>query len=112
MESDYSYVSGTTQLNGDCNYDKSMVKVNITGHEVVVANSVSQLKAAIEKGVVSVTVEADKPVFQQYESGILDSVKCGTVLDHAIAAVGYGTDAASGKDYYIVRNSWSTFWGD
>ena len=111
MDSDYPYVSGTG-TNEDCKYDKSMVKVNITGHEVVVANSVSQLKAAIEKGVVSVSVEADKPVFLQYESGILDSVKCGTVLDHAIAAVGYGTDKKSGKDYYIVRNSFSQWWGD
>ena len=22
------------------------------------------------------------------------------------------TDAATGKDYYLVRNSWSTHWGD
>jgi len=36
---------------------------------------------------------------------------CGTSLDHAIAAVGYGTDS-SGTPYYLVRNSWGTTWGD
>lgn len=27
-------------------------------------------------------------------------------LDHAVQAVGYGTDPASGLGYWIVRNSW------
>ena len=68
--------------------------------------SVSQLKAALNKGVVTVTIEADKSVFQMYHSGILDTPACGTNLDHAVAAVGYGSQG--GQDYYIVRNSWGT----
>jgi len=40
-----------------------------------------------------------------------DAAGCGTQLDHAIAAVGYGTDAA-GTPYYLIRNSWGTNWGD
>jgi len=31
-------------------------------------------------------------------------------MDHAVAAVGHGTEG--GKDYYIVRNSWTSSWGD
>jgi hypothetical protein len=33
-------------------------------------------------------------------------------MNHAIAAVGWGHDAESGLDYYIVRNSWGPMWGD
>ena len=77
-------------------YDSSMTKVKVASYKTVIANSVSQLKAAIDNGVVSVTIEADQLVFQQYTSGIMDSTKCGIKLDHAVAAVGYGTDAASG----------------
>lgn len=56
------------------------------------------------------TVEADTRVFQMYTGGILDSTACGTYLDHAITAVGYGSE--NGKEYYIVRNSWGASWGD
>jgi C1A family cysteine protease len=49
-------------------------------------------------------------VFQHYKTGIFDDVTCGTTLDHAVALVGYGSE--SGKDYYILRNSWNTYWGE
>jgi hypothetical protein len=39
-----------------------------------------------------VTLEADKMVFQMYKSGILDSDDCGLELDHAVTAVGFGSD--------------------
>lgn len=68
------------------------------------------MKAAIALAPVSVTIEADQTVFQMYTGGVMDSKKCGTQLDHAVAAVGYGTE--SGQDYYIVRNSWGSTWGD
>jgi len=67
------------------------------------------LKAAIAQGPTSVTIEADRSAFQRYTSGILNTSACGTSLDHAVTAVGYGTQG--GQDYYIVRNSWGASWG-
>jgi len=55
-------------------------------------------------------IEADRAVFQQYTSGIFSSTGCGTNLDHATLVVGYGSDA--GTEYWIMKNSWGTVWGE
>jgi cathepsin L len=45
-----------------------------------------------------------------YTKGVITSDLCGTKLDHAVLAVGYGTE--DGEDYFLVKNSWSAAWGD
>jgi KDEL-tailed cysteine endopeptidase len=60
----------------------------------------------------SVSIEADSSYFHSYSSGVLTNASaCGTSLNHAVVAVGYGTDATAGG-YYLVRNSWGTGWGE
>jgi len=109
LEADYPYTSGSG-VTGTCKPDASLEKYFVDDYSNVPANSVAQLKAAIAQQPVSVTIEADKLPFQLYKSGILDSTACGTNLDHAVAAVGYGSE--NGEDYYIVRNSWGKSWGE
>ena len=57
-------------------------------------------------------IEADQSVFQLYSSGVLDSSSCGTKLDHGVLVVGYGHDPISGLDFWKVKNSWGTSWGE
>jgi C1A family cysteine protease len=75
-------------------------------------NEPDQLKAALAQQPVSVAIEADKAMFHYYASGILDSPACGTSLDHGVLAVGYGKREDDGVEYYLVKNSWNTTWGD
>jgi cathepsin L len=104
-EADYPYVAQTRS----CAYDKSKGVVGAKTYNMVKANSPADLKAAIAKQPVSVAIEADKAVFQQYTGGVLTSTECGTSLDHGVLAVGYGTE--NGQEYYLVKNSWGPNWG-
>ena len=68
------------------------------------------MKAAVAKGPISVLVQATGADFGSYKSGIFNSPSCGTALDHAVAVVGYGNEA--GVEYWMLRNSWGTWWGE
>ena len=106
-EASYPYVSGAGKKEA-CETSKAKV-ATLTGFTDVPTKSETGLVAALDKGPVSVAVEADKSVFQSYKSGVIKSILCGTNLDHGVLAVGYGTDA--GTDYYKVKNSWGATWG-
>merc|ERR1711957_553522 len=96
-----------------CQYDSlSKTAVTVSTYVDVTPNNSTQMKAALTKQPLAVAIEADKRVFQTYKSGVLSGSKCGTSLDHAVLAVGFGNDSASGLDYWLVKNSWNTVWGD
>uniref|UniRef100_A0A0E0PEY1 Oryzain alpha chain n=1 Tax=Oryza rufipogon TaxID=4529 RepID=A0A0E0PEY1_ORYRU len=90
-------------------FQKNAKVVTIDSYEDVTPNSETSLQKAVANQPVSVAIEAGGRAFQLYSSGIFTG-KCGTALDHGVAAVGYGTE--NGKDYWIVRNSWGKSWGE
>jgi len=66
---------------------------------------------AVAQQPVSVAVAAGNSAWQLYRSGVMNNARCGQNLDHAVLAVGYGTTDA-GVDYWIIKNSWGTSWGE
>lgn len=109
-EANYPYTSGTGKV-GTCQYSASKASgVKAASHTDVQHRSQTALMTALAGQPVSVAIEADKLVFQQYRTGVLSSSACGTQLDHGVLAVGYGTE--NGTPYYLVKNSWGTGWGD
>ena len=47
---------------------------------------------------------------ENYTSGILNDTTGSTEPDHDISVVGYGVE--NGVKYWLVRNSWGTYWGE
>jgi len=50
--------------------------------------------------------------FYNYRSGIYKHVSGMKLGGHAVEIVGWGTDAATSTDYWIVANSWGATWGE
>ncbi len=110
-EAAYPYTSGTTTKSGQCTYSLSQGIVASVS-QTSVATDTNSIMAAIAQQPNAVAIEADTAYFQTYTSGILtNGTACGSTIDHAVTAVGYGNDPTYGG-YYIVRNSWSASWGD
>lgn len=108
-EVSYPYTSGVTKTTGPCQKCTS-AGVKFSSCSDVTPKDQVALKGAVAIGPVVIAIEADTRYFQSYSSGILDSASCGTTLDHAVEIIGYGTE--NGIDYWKVRNSWSSSWGE
>merc|ERR1719146_389734 len=77
----------------------------VTGHQNV-GRTASSLKSALASQPVSVTVNAGQ---LQFASNGVVTGKCRGQINHAVIAVGYGSD---GLDYFKIRNSWGADWGE
>merc|ERR1712176_1300665 len=70
-----------------------------------------KIKAEIyARGPVAVTINANP--LRDYEGGILDDETASTSTNHIVSIVGYGNDQETGKDFWIIRNSWGEYWGE
>lgn len=108
-ESSYPY-----EAHGDrCKYDPNRKAATCKGAVRLPSGDEQALTNAIKNiGPISIAIDASKPSFMNYHCGIYSDPTCSpSKLDHAVLAVGYGTDK-NGQDYYIVKNSWGTSWGE
>uniref|UniRef100_A0A670K807 Cathepsin L n=1 Tax=Podarcis muralis TaxID=64176 RepID=A0A670K807_PODMU len=92
-----------------CTYKSADLAVRINGYVDIPSND----EAALQEAVATygpVTVALDASDFHFYSSGVFDYPNCGTSLNHAVLAVGYGTQ--NGTPYWIIKNSWGPNWGE
>lgn len=48
----------------------------------------------------------------EYTGGVLDVPKKLKTINHIISVVGWGYDETIDKQYWIIRNSWGSYWGE
>jgi len=108
-EKAYPYKARATS----CHYNRKDAVATISSYRDIEQGNEQALTAALaEHGPIAIAIDASHLSFQFYGGGIYSPWLCSsTNLDHGVLAVGYGTDDKSGKDYYIVKNSWGTTWG-
>jgi len=107
-ERDYPYRG----YDDTCHADRTRVTSTVSGYHMIAAGDERELTQAVQTvGPVAVAVSVTRN-FQYYRGGVFSDPQCAvTAMNHAILAVGLGTDPTYG-DYYIVKNSWSTAWGE
>nr|CDS32572.1 cathepsin L cysteine proteinase [Hymenolepis microstoma] len=108
-EKDYPY----TAYDGSCKFNKSASITLVKKFVKVKEGDEGQLKLSVGQiGPVSVGIDASSTGFQFYKSGIYKDENCSPgSIDHGVLVVGYDQDKKGGK-YWIVKNSWSTDWGN
>lgn len=104
-EDEYPYTASDTK----CVAEAHDGDVQLSDFKEVQRFDSEQLAQALALGPVSVGVDASGIAFKFYKSGIITRW-CGTAIDHAVLAVGYGTE--KGQDYWLVKNSWKDDWGE
>ncbi|CAB4066180.1 Ervatamin-C,Digestive cysteine proteinase 1,Cathepsin L1,Zingipain-2 [Lepeophtheirus salmonis] len=92
-ERDYGPYLGA---DGFCNSEYVPATLKIKGFVNVTSGDLNALKVAIAReGPISVAIDASHRSLR---------------LDHAVLAVGYGE--LNGQKYWLIKNSWSTYWGN
>uniref|UniRef100_A0AC34R209 Peptidase C1A papain C-terminal domain-containing protein n=1 Tax=Panagrolaimus sp. JU765 TaxID=591449 RepID=A0AC34R209_9BILA len=87
--------------------------VNVANYTQLNSNDITRIMNALNQGYsVGIAMKSGTYPFMYYRSGILSNSNDCTddTVDHAVVIVGYGTQ--NGTDYWIVRNHWSTLWGE
>lgn len=91
---------------------KPSIEVEIDGYIKLPANDYNSLLYAVAtEGPIVISVDASN--WHSYESGVFNGCDYNENIDinHAVVLEGYGTDPEFG-DYWLVRNSWGTDYGE
>lgn len=84
--------------------------VIVTGIMKVPRDEESLSKAVSTVGPISICIHATD-TFRFYKKGVFTDKSCSsTYINHAVLAVGYGSE--DGQDFWLVKNSWGTSWGE
>jgi len=105
-EASYAY----TAQDGTCAFSASNVGSTEVAYTNVASGDENSLQNSVYQGPTSVAIDASHSSFQFYSSGVYNEPACSSdQLDHGVLAVGWGS--SSGTAYWIVKNSWSSSWG-
>lgn len=100
-----------TAVQGSCTFNPAFVVATIPGAGRIPPGDELSLQAYVKNnGPVLALIDADHASFALYTSGIYYNPHCSSWNPtQAVLVVGYGSD--QGNDYWIVKNSWGTLWG-
>lgn len=97
---------------GSCKYNPSQGIASTTSYVNLPKWSPSALMTAVAQQPTTVAVNSNSAEIFFYRGGIIVPSRCTSSVNHAVLAVGYGHDNATGLDYWIIKNSKGPTWGE
>ena len=110
-EADYPYLDRNPKLT--CPVGKPIYNSGAFVQEPLVDHSCTEdrLQTLVATyGSAATAIYASDKAFGNYANGVFNGCT-SQPNNHAVLVVGYGTDSASGLDYWLVKNSWGSSWG-
>uniref|UniRef100_UPI003AAB3B46 cathepsin S-like isoform X1 n=1 Tax=Centroberyx gerrardi TaxID=166262 RepID=UPI003AAB3B46 len=96
---------------GQCRYNSNYRAANCSAYAFLPEGDEAALKVGLAViGPISVAIDASRPKFVFYRHGVYRDHTCTHNINHGVLAVGYGTE--NGRDYWLIKNSWGTNYGD
>jgi len=93
-----------------CFAQQNYKKWHITQHGQVAGES-SLMAELFARGPIACTIAVTAEL-EAYTGGIFKDGSGAKGLDHEIEVAGWGVDSTTNTKYWIVRNSWGTYWGE
>ncbi|KAM9309802.1 cathepsin S-like [Pholidichthys leucotaenia] len=98
-------------MDEECHYSSTYNASTCSQYNSLPSGDEDALKQAVATvGPISVCIDAFQQSFFLYKSGVYDDPSCSQEINHAVLLVGYGSE--DGKDYWLVKNSWGTEFGE
>ncbi|XP_043541614.1 procathepsin L-like, partial [Chiloscyllium plagiosum] len=93
-----------------CRFQPDKIAAKITDDKWVWGGEAALEQAVREIGPMSVVINASLKSFQHYKGGVYYDENCNGYVTDEVLVVGFGIE--DGMNYWLVKNSWGTDWGE
>ena len=102
-------------LGKGCFRPKKFYKYRVHEYADIEGNTVQEQEERMmaeiyQRGPIACGISVTEELYKHYTGGVFYDKTNATDIDHDISVVGYGVDRATGLKYWLIRNSWGTYW--